>query len=119
MRLLYADSPTPVAPGTETDIDALRALYAWPGGGGAHKLRRHSRWGRYRPQWPDGSINNAADKIVFDLNRELCDVVLVGEATADAEGYRPADGPPLIVVQPALPSAPRLCRPAEGWSCRL
>lgn len=35
-----------------------------------------------------GSINNAADKVVYDLLRSLADVVLVGERTARAEGYR-------------------------------
>ncbi len=109
MRLLYADSPTPVAPGTETDIDALRALYAWPGGGGVRTNFVATLDGAATgPSGLTGSINNAADKIVFDLNRELCDVVLVGEATADAEGYRPADGPPLIVVS-------RRCRVPRGF----
>ncbi len=36
-----------------------------------------------------GSINNAADKRVFALLRNLADVVLVGAGTARAEGYRP------------------------------
>lgn len=50
-----------------------------------------------------GSINNAADKRVFDLQRRLCDAVLVGAGTARAEGYRriapPGGGPaPLLVV---------------------
>lgn len=47
-----------------------------------------------------GSINNAADKHVYDLNRRLCDVVLVGASTAMIENYRPGppDSPPLVVV---------------------
>lgn len=46
-----------------------------------------------------GSINNAADKVVFDLNRQLADVVVVGAATVDTEGYAPAAGKrPLIAV---------------------
>lgn len=34
-----------------------------------------------------GSINNAADKLVFDLLRTLADLVLVGAGTIRAEGY--------------------------------
>lgn len=46
-----------------------------------------------------GSINNSADKLVYDLNRELADVVLVGERTARIEGYLPAaHGEPTIVA---------------------
>jgi len=36
-----------------------------------------------------GTINNAADKVVFDLLRALADVVVVGAGTARAEGYGP------------------------------
>ncbi|MDQ2588624.1 pyrimidine reductase family protein [Saccharothrix yanglingensis] len=35
-----------------------------------------------------GGLGNAADKKVFALGRDLCDVVLVGAGTARAEGYR-------------------------------
>jgi riboflavin biosynthesis pyrimidine reductase len=49
-----------------------------------------------------GSINDAADKRVFALQRRLCDAVLVGAGTARAEGYRRLqrrDGAaPLLVV---------------------
>jgi riboflavin biosynthesis pyrimidine reductase len=44
-----------------------------------------------------GSINNAADKQVFDLLRRQADAVVVGAGTARAEGYR-AIGHPLVVV---------------------
>lgn len=44
-----------------------------------------------------GSINNAVDKRVFDLLRELADVVVVGAGTLRSEGYRPLDKP-LVVV---------------------
>lgn len=39
-----------------------------------------------------GSINNAADKRVFALLRNLSDVVLVGAGTARVEAYRPVRG---------------------------
>ena len=50
-----------------------------------------------------GSINNPADKRVFDLLRSLADTVLVGAGTVRAEGYgrieAPEDGPaPDLVV---------------------
>ncbi len=47
-----------------------------------------------------GSINNPADKLVYDLNRDLADVVLVGAGTARVEGYLPALGaePPIVAV---------------------
>lgn len=44
-----------------------------------------------------GSINNAADKRVFHLLRDLADAVVVGAGTARTEGYRPA-GRPIVVV---------------------
>ncbi|MQW78123.1 pyrimidine reductase family protein [Nocardioides sp. dk4132] len=57
-----------------------------------------------------GSINNAADKQVFDLLRDTCDAVLVGAGTARAEGYGPAAAPVVVVsrsgsVPPTLRTA--------------
>nr|WP_243731958.1 dihydrofolate reductase family protein [Nocardioides ochotonae] len=57
-----------------------------------------------------GSINNAADKLVFDLLRDTCDAVLVGAGTARAEGYGPAAAPLVVVsrsgsVPPTLRTA--------------
>lgn len=46
-----------------------------------------------------GSINNPADKRVFDLLRGLADAVLVGAGTARIEGYRPADKPTVVVTR--------------------
>jgi riboflavin biosynthesis pyrimidine reductase len=43
------------------------------------------------------SINNAVDMRVFELLRELADVVIVGAGTARAEGYPPL-GKPTVVV---------------------
>lgn len=44
-----------------------------------------------------GSINNAADKQVFDHLRDQADVIVVGAGTARTEGYRPADRPIVVV----------------------
>lgn len=44
-----------------------------------------------------GSINNAADKAVFDALRAQADAILVGAGTARTEGYRVA-AVPLVVV---------------------
>jgi len=73
-----------------------------------------------------GSINNDADKVVFDLLRSLADAVVVGAGTLRTEGYGPIDGKPLVAVSrggtvpPLLRSAPRgsvlmaTCSSAEG-----
>lgn len=58
-----------------------------------------------------GSINNDADKAVFEALRGLADAVLVGAGTARIEGYRPADRPLVLIsrsaaVPPALADAP-------------
>lgn len=102
MRLLYADSPVSVSPGDEVGPAALRELYAWPDGGGLRSNFVATMDGAATgANGLTGSINNAADKIVFDLNRDLCDVVVVGAATADAEGYGPLEDRPLVVVSNA------------------
>jgi len=44
-----------------------------------------------------GAISNDIDRRVFELLRELADVVLVGAGTARIEGYRPADRPIVVV----------------------
>ncbi len=83
---------------SELDDEALRAHYA--------PLR--APWFRLNfvatvdgaAQGPDGlsvSINNAADKRVFHLLRDLADVVIVGAGTARAEGYRPNPKPMVVV----------------------
>lgn len=45
-----------------------------------------------------GSINNAADKAVFDTLRELADAIVIGAGTAQIEGYRPTDKPTVVVT---------------------
>ncbi|MDT0201575.1 dihydrofolate reductase family protein [Nocardioides sp. AE5] len=59
-----------------------------------------------------GSINNAADKRIFDLLRDQADVVLIGAGTARIEGYRPADRP--IVVVSARGEVPQTLRDAPA-----
>ncbi len=59
-----------------------------------------------------GSINNAADKRVFDTLRAMADAVLVGAGTAREEAYGPAEVPIVLVsrrghVPDALRDAPR------------
>jgi riboflavin biosynthesis pyrimidine reductase len=43
------------------------------------------------------SINNGADKMVFDVLRELCDAIVVGAGTVRVEGYA-VGRKPLVVV---------------------
>jgi riboflavin biosynthesis pyrimidine reductase len=59
-----------------------------------------------------GSINNGADKRVFDTLRGLADAIVVGAGTARDEGYGPADVPVVLVsrrghVPEKLRDAPR------------
>jgi riboflavin biosynthesis pyrimidine reductase len=49
------------------------------------------------PDGKSGSINNAADKRVFDTLRRLCDAVVVGAGTARDEGYRDLSKPLVLV----------------------
>ncbi len=59
-----------------------------------------------------GSINNAADKTVFDHLRATCDVIVVGAGTARIEGYRPAERPIVVVSRSGeLPSGLRDAAP--------
>jgi riboflavin biosynthesis pyrimidine reductase len=44
-----------------------------------------------------GAISNEVDQLVFQLLRQLADVVVVGAGTARIEGYRPADRPIVVV----------------------
>lgn len=71
------------------------------------------------------SINNAADKRVFDLLRSQADAVVVGAGTARLEYYRPLDRPLVLVsrsgsLPPQLLDAPRgsvmmaTCASADG-----
>ncbi|NYG57523.1 riboflavin biosynthesis pyrimidine reductase [Nocardioides daedukensis] len=45
-----------------------------------------------------GSINNAADKRIFDQLRAQADVIVIGAGTARVEGYKPADKPIVVVT---------------------
>ncbi len=50
-----------------------------------------------------GSINNDADKRVFDQLRAMADVIVVGAETARTEGYRPTDRPIVVVSRRTEP----------------
>lgn len=94
MRLLTG----PEAPGEPiTDAD-LRRLYAAPSEPWLRVNMVSTVDGAATGEsGTSGSINNAADKVVFDLLRGLADAVLVGAGTARIEGYRPADRPIVVV----------------------
>jgi riboflavin biosynthesis pyrimidine reductase len=57
------------------------------------------------------SINNEADQRVFQLLRELADVVVIGAGTARAEGYPPLAKPTVVVSRSG--SVPERMRGAE------
>jgi riboflavin biosynthesis pyrimidine reductase len=64
-----------------------------------------------------GSINNGADKRVFDTLRRLADVIVVGAGTARAEGYGPADKPIVLVSRRA--EVPEKLRGAEPGAVQM
>ena len=63
------------------------------------------------------SINNAADKRVFDVLRALADVIVVGAGTARAEGYAPVDRPTVLVSRRA--EVPQALRGAAPGAVRM
>ena len=86
---------------TDPDDAALRLLYAVPAStGSAHRpfVRANAiTTVDGRVSGHDGtssSINNAADKRVFDVLRSLADTVVVGAGTVRAEGYPRLPAPP-------------------------
>ncbi len=60
-----------------------------------------------------GSLNNAADKRVFDHLRATADAIVVGAGTARAEGYGP-DRAPVVVVSRSGQVPPRLSGATAG-----
>lgn len=87
MRILTA-SGAPPAPGID-DV-AVEQLYAWPDGGGVRANFVETLDGAATgADGLTGSINNEADGRAFNAQRRLCDVVLVGAGTVEAEGYQP------------------------------
>jgi riboflavin biosynthesis pyrimidine reductase len=61
-----------------------------------------------------GSINNAADKRVFDQLRASADAIVVGAGTARTEGYRPTTRPTVVVSRRA--AVPETLRGAPAGS---
>lgn len=133
MRLLLADSPlaSAVPLGSRLGDAHLAALYAVPAG--------ERRWLRANfatsvdgavtgGDGRSGSVNTAADGVVFELVRALSDVVVVGAGTARGEDYGPLSvskrwGPlrqsegrplalPLVVVSASLRLPARLAAAA-------
>lgn len=95
----------------EPSID--RALYAYP------ELAPDRAWVRVNfvssvdgsaegADGRSGSLGTEADRAVFGVLRELCDVVLVSAGTARAEDYGPVDGGVLALVSRSLDVPERL-----------
>jgi 5-amino-6-(5-phosphoribosylamino)uracil reductase len=91
------------------DDTALAAHYAWPDGLAAPYVRVNmvsSLDGAVAVDGKTGSLGSAADLTVFELLRELAEVILVGAGTVRVENYngarRPTRGrdthPPIAVV---------------------
>jgi riboflavin biosynthesis pyrimidine reductase len=64
-----------------------------------------------------GSVNNPADRRVFQLLRRLADAIVVGAGTARAEGYRPTDRPTVVVSRRG--EVPTALRGGPGGSVLL
>ena len=91
------------------DDNALAAHYAWPAGLAAPYVRVNmvsSLDGAVAVEGKTGGLGSAADLTVFELLRELAEVILVGAGTVRVENYngarRPTRGrdthPPIAVV---------------------
>ena len=87
--------------GPELDDEAVSALYVVPPG------HRHVRCnfaasldGAIEMAGVSKPLSSPGDRRLFHIQRALADVVLVGQATAVAEGYKPAKGdpPPAIAL---------------------
>ncbi len=92
MRVLLADLPGPfgVPPGGDVDDDGLAGLYAAPPGRWVRTNFATSIDGSITGgDGRSGTVNSAADHIVFELLRALSDVVVVGAGTLRSEGYGP------------------------------
>ncbi len=96
MRLLLPGD-TGLTPGVELDLDSLASVYA----------ARRDPWLRTNmvttldgaaagPDGRSGSINTAADQVVFDLLRGLSDAVIVGAGTIRVERYTSLAVPPEV-----------------------
>ena len=99
MRLLLADPPasTTAEVGAELDEAALIALYAAPTGAASWFRSNFAMSVDGAITGADGrsgSVNSAADHVVFEVLRGLSDVVVVGAGTARSEGYTALEVPP-------------------------
>ncbi len=80
----------PPSPGELTGAD-LEAIYAYPAALDRSWVQVNfvaSADGAVEVGTTSAGLSHAADREVFLLGRDLCDVVLVGAGTARAEGYR-------------------------------
>ena len=124
MRVLL-DPRRPARPGAKVSAAELVELYSFP---------TSRRWLRSNfvttldgsavgADGRSGTVNTPPDNRVFALQRDLCDAVLVGSGTVEAEGYqritatrRRAAPPALVVVSGSgrLPEGLRTPRKARG-----
>ncbi len=91
------------APAEDLTDDDLAALYAPPAGDSWLRVNMVATvdGAATGDSGLTASINNPADKRVFDTLRRLADVVVVGAGTARAEGYAPTDVPTVLVSRRA------------------
>ena len=86
----------------DLSLDDLRRLYAYPADRPWVRANMVSSLdGAATVDGRSAGLSSAADKIVFDVLRGLCDVVLVGAGTARAEGYRAPGPKPAYAAQRA------------------
>jgi riboflavin biosynthesis pyrimidine reductase len=92
MRVLLPTGPAPEAPGGDGPVD-LHAHYAegWLPAGGVRVNFVSSVDGAATAAGLSRGLQTPGDNAVFAALRDLADVILVGAATAAAEGYRPSN----------------------------
>jgi riboflavin biosynthesis pyrimidine reductase len=83
--------------------DLLAGLYAYPPGAGPDRpwVRANmiaSADGAAALDGRSGGLGGAADRLLFQVQRALADVILVGAGTARAEKYRPARPSPMLAA---------------------
>ncbi len=126
MRVLI-DPRRPSRPGAAVTAAELEVMYTFPRGPWVRTNFVTSLDGSVAgADGRSGSINTPPDNRVFALQRDLCDAVLVGSGTANAEGYerivpnrRRASPPALVVVSGSARVPEGLRTPVEGRGAGL
>ncbi len=98
MRVLVNSASEAYDAGAAVGVEEVSALYAAPAADWLRVNMVSTVDGAATGQdGLTGSVNNPADREVFQALRRLADAIVVGAGTARAEGYRPTDRPTVVV----------------------